>query len=457
MLFTSWLTMLVFSTFKEGTNNKMRTTMMNRLGVMMLSYMMMLMMNSMKMMMLKPGMTMYNSWLSLTMYKLPMMLMMMMMMMGMLMYKCMNERKREESSNYTMLMLGNSMGLMLLPLANDLLTLYMMMELQSYSLYLLTGMDNKSYNASRASMLYFLMGGVASAMMLLSMYFMYNLTGTTNLSDIYMFNNYKNTYPYFDMLLMALFFKMGLAPLHRWSMAVYNYTPTYMTAYMSMVAKLSMISWMFYYSYLFNNYIFMMFYYMSLFMGSYKPLLQMNMKTMLGYSGMLNFGYLLLTMMTLDSSFYMFMMQYTMTHLLMFMIMLSSSNYMMNPMSKWSPLMYMNQLNLPNYTLSMCMVMGMLSLMGMPPLPGFYAKFNMLMSALEDNYILESLMLMICSVLATYYYANLMKMLMRSKTMSHTYNMNLSLAYLMATLTVMLMSFNMYLPYMSEGMYLMMI
>nr|QMJ95769.1 Nad2 [Metschnikowia arizonensis] len=457
MLFTSWLTMLVFSTFKEGTNNKMRTTMMNRLGVMMLSYMMMLMMNSMKMMMLKPGMTMYNSWLSLTMYKLPMMLMMMMMMMGMLMYKCMNERKREESSNYTMLMLGNSMGLMLLPLANDLLTLYMMMELQSYSLYLLTGMDNKSYNASRASMLYFLMGGVASAMMLLSMYFMYNLTGTTNLSDIYMFNNYKNTYPYFDMLLMALFFKMGLAPLHRWSMAVYNYTPTYMTAYMSMVAKLSMISWMFYYSYLFNNYIFMMFYYMSLFMGSYKPLLQMNMKTMLGYSGMLNFGYLLLTMMTLDSSFYMFMMQYTMTHLLMFMIMLSSSNYMMNPMSKWSPLMYMNQLNLPNYTLSMCMVMGMLSLMGMPPLPGFYAKLNMLMSALEDNYILESLMLMICSVLATYYYANLMKMLMRSKTMSHTYNMNLSLAYLMATLTVMLMSFNMYLPYMSEGMYLMMI
>jgi NADH-ubiquinone oxidoreductase chain 2 len=113
-------------------------------------------------------------------------------------------------------------GLLLLPLVNDLITLYIIIELQSYSLYLLTGLHNRSYNASRAGMLYFLMGGIASTIILISSYYIYLNNGTTNLSDIYILNNiidnsssYNNNYDYFDILIIALLFKMGLAPLHR--------------------------------------------------------------------------------------------------------------------------------------------------------------------------------------------------------------------------------------------------
>uniref|UniRef100_A0A7D7PZ16 NADH-ubiquinone oxidoreductase chain 2 n=1 Tax=[Candida] ipomoeae TaxID=1807681 RepID=A0A7D7PZ16_9ASCO len=480
MLFSSFLTLLVFSTFTSSTVNKTdsdnmmsysskigHSILLNRLGMLVLSFVLMLFMNSMNMMTLMPGFTLFNSWFNLTSYNLPLMILMMLLMMGLLIYNTNLSSKNNESTLLSpyliLLILANSIGLLLFPLVNDLLALYMIIELQSYSLYLLTGLHNRSYNASRASLLYFLMGGVASAIILLATYFIYSLTGSTNLSDMSMFyslSSNNNAYTYFDMLLIALLFKMGLAPLHRWSIAVYNYAPTYMTAYISIVAKMSMSSWMFANVMFFNYNVFIMFFYLSLFMGSYKPLYQMNMKTMLAYSGLLNFGYIMLSIMTFDISFYMYMMQYTLTHMMLFLSMLAASQYMSKPMSMWSPLMYMHQLKLPNLTLAMCMMLALFSLMGMPPLPGFYAKLYMLMSALQDNYMLESLMLMVCSVMATYYYANMMKVLMTSRTMKENMshgnnNMNLSLAYVMATATMLLMSFFMFLPFISEGLYLM--
>nr|YP_009919725.1 Nad2 [Metschnikowia drakensbergensis]QMQ98322.1 Nad2 [Metschnikowia drakensbergensis] len=469
MLFSSFLTLLVFSTFTNTSDNKTdskykQLMLLNRLGVLVFIFVLIMFIETINIITLMPGYTLFNNWFSYTSYNMPLMILMLLLIMGLLIYNTNMTIKNKESmllSPYFMiLMIANSIGTTLFPLVNDLLALYIIIELQSYSLYLLTGLHNRSYNASRASLLYFLMGGVASAIILIATYFIYSLTGSTNLSDMSLFyslssNNTIYTFSYFDMLLMALFFKMGLAPLHRWSMAVYNYAPTYMTAYMSIVAKMSMSSWMYSNMNLFNNSMFMMFFYLSLFMGCYKPLFQINLKTMLAYSGLLNFGYILLSIMTFDISFYMYMMQYTLTHVMLFLCMLGSSEYMSKPMSKWSPLMYMHQLKLPNLSMAICMILCLFSLMGMPPLPGFYGKLYMLMSGLEDNYVLESMMLMMCSVMATYYYANMMKVLMTSKTMEGENNMNMTLAYVMATGTMLLISFFMFLPYMSEGLYLM--
>jgi NADH-ubiquinone oxidoreductase chain 2 len=103
-------------------------------------------------------------------------------------------------------------------MVNDLLALYIVVELQSYSLYLLTGVNNRSYNASRAGLLYFLMGGIASTIILVSSYYLYAYTGSTNLSDINLISNMdssSNIKDYSNILLIALLFKMGLAPFHR--------------------------------------------------------------------------------------------------------------------------------------------------------------------------------------------------------------------------------------------------
>ena len=100
------------------------------------------------------------------------------------------------------------------------------------------------------------------------------------------------------ILVIALLFKMGLAPLHRWSIAVYNYAPTYITAYISIVAKISIASWIYVKANLFNHHILILFFYISLFIAAYKPLYQVNIKTILAYSGILNFGYVLLTIIS---------------------------------------------------------------------------------------------------------------------------------------------------------------
>lgn len=103
----------------------------------------------------------------------------------------------------------------MLPLSNDLISTYIIIELQSYSLYILCGLYNKSYNSTRAGMLYFLTGGAASTIILLGIHDIYALTGTTNIPEINVFFEYYDQDEDTSLLLFALLFKMGMAPFHQ--------------------------------------------------------------------------------------------------------------------------------------------------------------------------------------------------------------------------------------------------
>lgn len=462
MLLTSNLIFLVYSTLSKSI-------IINRLGTITLIFTFILYLNSINIIGLTPGITLYNNWFKLTSYNLPLSYLIFIIVIVLLIYNTSNVRYNNKSNYYILLVIANMIGLILLPLVNDLITLYIIIELQSYSLYLLTGLHNKSYNASRASLLYFIMGGIASVIILMGSYYVYNITGTTNITDINMIsdilnnNSTNNSYinisikDYFDIIIIALLFKMGLAPLHRWSISVYNYAPTYITAYISIVAKISIGSWIYLNANLFNNYIFILFFYVSLLIGSYKPLYQINIKTILAYSGILNFGYVLLTIMTYDISFYVYIIQYVLTHIILFLGILSAGEYIDKPVTKWSPLLYIHQLKLPNLTLAFILILAFFSLIGIPPLPGFYAKLYILTGAMQDNYVLEVLLLIICSVLATYYYSNIIKVLMTSSNdnkILEVNNINPSIAYILSVSLILLLTFFIYLPYLLEGLYI---
>lgn len=94
------------------------------------------------------------------------------------------------------------------------------------------------------------------------------------------------------------------------------------------------------------------------------------------------------------------------------------------------------------------------SLIGIPPLPGFYAKLFVLSAALQDNYVLETCAIVVCSVVATYYYANIIKVLFNSSTQKITNFVNPSLAFSIASATSLLFSFFIFIPSLSEGLYL---
>lgn len=481
MLFTAFLIILVFSTFTNGQYNiaqekndnseknisitfnnqgKYNNIYLNRIAIISIIYSLYIYITSMDMIAITPGITLYNNLFILTPYNLPLSILIFVLIIALSIYITATHRYDNKSPYYFVILLTNIIGLLLFPLVNDLIVLYVVIELQSYSLYLLTGLHSRSYNASRASLLYFIMGGVASTIILLASYFIYALTGTTNLSDISIIYTYNNAYDYFDIMLIALLFKMGMAPLHRWSIAVYNYAPTYITAYISVVAKISIASWIFANVNLFHHNVLIIFFYISLIIAAYKPLFQVNIKTILAYSGILNFGYILLTIITFDYAFYIYIIQYVLTHLILFLGILAAGQYINTPISNWSPLIFIHQLKLPNLTLAICLILALFSLIGIPPLPGFYAKLYILAAAIQDNYLLESCTLVVCSVFATYYYANIIKVLITSKTNIIKNNtntiqyINSSLAFTIATSTSLLISFFVFLPSMLEGLYL---
>ena len=449
MLISAFLMFLVYSTLNPSI------IILNRLGTLTIIFTLILFSSSINLVGITPGITLYNNWISLTPYNLPIMYVILVFSILFMIYSCTNHRYDLKSPYLLVLILVNIIGLLLFPLVNDIIALYIIVELQSYSLYLITGFHNKSYNASRASLLYFFMGSIASAIILLSGYFIYSYTGTTNLSDIYIINNYTNNYNYFDILLIALLFKMGMAPLHRWSISVYNYTPTYITLYISIVAKLSIISFIFTNASLFHHHILILFFYISLIIGAYKPLFQINIKNILAYSGILNFSYLLLTIIDYDVSFYIYIIQYTLTHVVLFFSILAASQYINKPFSIWSPLIFINQLRLPNISLAFCFIIALFSLIGIPPLPGFYAKYYILSAAIQDNYILEVCLIVIFSVIATYYYANIIKILIKSYNNVKSVNfVNPSIAYILSSSTILLITFFLFIPSLSEGLYL---
>lgn len=455
MLFTSISIFLVLSTYICSKNNS--NIIYNRLGIISLFYVLYIFINSIDIISISNGINLYNNNILVKLINIPMIVLILMFIIIWLVYSGIKNELSLLNGNLYILIITNTLSLIYLPLINDIIMLYVIIELQSYTLYIISGIYNKSYNSTKASILYFITGGIASTLILISIYILYKETGTMNINEIDIINEYKSVTDY--MLTIGLLFKMGMAPLHRWSISVYNYTPTYITTYISIVAKLSITTLLLSNYWLINISILLIFIYISLLIGSYKPLYQINIKVILAYSGILNFGYILLSVISYDISYYIFIIQYLLTHITMFMILLLSGS-LVSPVSKWSPLLYLSQFNISNKYLLISLIICLFSLIGLPPTPGFYGKLYLIESLLLDNYILEVLLLIIASVISTYFYANIIRISLlninsypeiRGYRDVVKINLNSSLSWVISILVILIICFYIYLPYIIEG------
>lgn len=453
MLFVSFLILLVYSSFS------INYIYLNRLTVLVIIYSLFLFINSINVVALTPGITLHNNWFNLSARHIPLIVLIYLIVIFILIYTTTRSRHSLDTSNFSLIVLANLIGLLMLPLSNDLISTYIIIELQSYSLYILCGLYNKSYNSTRAGMLYFLTGGAASTIILLGIHDIYALTGTTNIPEINVFFEYYDQDEDTSLLLFALLFKMGMAPFHQWSISVYNYTPTYITAYVSIVAKISIISFIYINYSLFDNHILTIIFYVSIIVAAIKPLYQTNIKTILAFSGLLNFGYLLLTVSVMDLAFYIYLIQYSLTHVVLFICLLAMGESENHPVNSWSPVIYLEQLKNKNKTLIFIMVIAVFSLIGIPPLPGFYGKYYILMSLIKENYIFETIIIIICSVISTYYYVNIIRVMITpvAQAQSSDQCMNPSIAFILAILFTGLISFSLFLPLFLEWFYLLII
>jgi len=150
-----------------------------------------------------------------------------------------------EVKEYSFLLLYTVLGGSLLISSQNLISLYLSLELQSFTLYILSTSQIRSFKGTSGGLKYFLLGGLSSGFILLGCSLLYAYTGTLNLEHIFMIYSDSLTNYFIDPCLLILFagllFKVSAAPFHNWAPDVYSDVPTYSTTWLIIIAKLSIL------------------------------------------------------------------------------------------------------------------------------------------------------------------------------------------------------------------------
>ena len=152
-------------------------------------------------------------------------------------------RERLEAPEYVALMMLSATGMMVMASANDLIAVFLALEILSIALYVLSAFDRKRLTSQEAGLKYFLLGAFSSAVFLYGVALVYGATGTTSLTGIAKFlastTLLDNGVLFVGMalLLVGLGFKVAAAPFHMWTPDVYQGAPTPVTAFMAGATK----------------------------------------------------------------------------------------------------------------------------------------------------------------------------------------------------------------------------
>lgn len=353
---------------------------------------------------------------------------------------------------YALIVIFTVSGATLLISSGDLGSIYLCIELQSFSLYIISSLHRNSESATGSALTYFLLGGLSSCFILLGIALIYANSGLTNLDGLYTIisdsekyayysNWYNHTYFFYSLLLISvgLLFKIAAAPFHWWSPDVYDGVPTIVTTFIAILGKIAILilflelvhytSSLFYSTTQFYSWTtsLSMSCFFSLLIGTILGLSQARIKRLLAYSTISHVGFILLALIvhTLDSyqAFLFYIIQYILTNLNAFMIIIAmgfnlylyyTNTAEFNNLSEKnnSPIQLINQLKgyfMINPSLSLCLVITMFSFIGLPPLVGFFGKLMVLTTALDNGKILLVLVAVLSSVIGAVYYLNVIK------------------------------------------------
>lgn len=353
---------------------------------------------------------------------------------------------------YALIIIFVISGATLLLASADLGSIYLCIELQSFSLYIISSMHRNSESSTGSALTYFLLGGLSSCFILLGIALIYANSGLTNLDGIYSIISdsekyayfsswYMHSYIFYSLLLISVgfLFKIAAAPFHWWSPDVYDGVPTLVTTFIAILGKIAILILLLelvqYTSSLLHSTV--QFYswtttlsiscFFSLIIGTILGLTQTRIKRLLAYSTISHVGFMLLALIvhSLESyqAFLFYIIQYILTNLNAFIIILAMgfnlylyytniSEFNNLAEKNNSPIQLISQLKgyyTINPVLALCLVVTMFSFVGLPPLVGFFAKQMVLTTALDNDKIVLVLVAILTSVIGAVYYLNVIK------------------------------------------------
>ena len=317
---------------------------------------------------------------------------------------------------YPVLVLFAVLGMMLMVSANDLISLYLGLELQSLSLYVIAAFRRDALRSSEAGLKYFILGSLSSGMLLYGCSFIYGITGTTLFpeiaSSIQSSEGVRLELIFGLVFLLAGFaFKISAVPFHMWTPDVYEGSPTPVTAFFAAAPKiaamaiLTRVTMQAFPSALSEwQQIIIFLSIMSMMLGAFAAIGQTNIKRLIAYSSIGHMGYALVGLAAANPEGVKAILIYLAIYMVMTLgafaciLSMKRSDGMVEDIHDLS--------GLARNSLPMAFFLAMLlfSLAGIPPLAGFIAKFFIFSAAVKAGLFPLAILGVLSSVVAAYYY-----------------------------------------------------
>ena len=331
------------------------------------------------------------------------------------------------SAEFLALLMIATAGGMVLVSAGDFLVFYLGLELQALSLYLLAAINRGSKKSAEAGMKYFILGCLASGLLLFGISLIYGFSGTINfdtLNNLYHgFQTEKNSIPIavmfgFILVITAMFFKVSAAPFHMWTPDVYEGSATAVTTFFATVVKfittmaLLRLSTTLLLGWEGIGKLFASIALLSIVIGSFGAIFQKNLKRLLAYSSIGHVGFFLLGLATFGKEAITACVLYMIIYALISVGSFAFLNLMKGENEeKTFAISSLSGLAKTNPTMAFSLSVLMFSTAGIPPLAGFFSKFYIITSAITYGLLPFAIAAIIISVAAAYYYLRIVKVM----------------------------------------------
>jgi NADH-quinone oxidoreductase subunit N len=319
---------------------------------------------------------------------------------------------------YPIIVLISILGMFFMVSSNDLILFYLGLELQSLSLYILAAIDRDNLRSSESGIKYFVLSALSSGLLLYGCSLLYGFTGSTNFEVISDELIKQNTGAVFAMvfILVGLAFKISAVPFHMWTPDVYEGSPTSITSYFAAVPKVAGLAVLIKFMYIpFSNIllewqtIIIFISIASMILGAVAAIGQKNLKRLLAYSSIGHMGYALAGIATGAVSGYKSSIIYITIYVVM-NIGIFSCLYLMKKDGVYKEkISDLSGISKKHPLLAIAFLILLFSLAGIPPLGGFFAKFYVFSSVLEQKMYTLAIIGLLTTVISAFYYLKIIK------------------------------------------------
>jgi NADH-quinone oxidoreductase subunit N len=325
---------------------------------------------------------------------------------------------------YYVLGLCATLGMMIMISAHSLLLIYLGLELLSLSLYAMIAFNRNSKSASESAMKYFVLGAMASGILLYGISIFYGITGTLNINQLAEVVSLKiELYPVpmafaLTFIVVGLAFKLGAVPFHMWLPDVYQGAPTSVTLFIGTAPKIAgfamamrllvdglgdlQVDW---------SQMLIALSILSLAIGNVIAIAQTNFKRMLAYSTISHVGFILLGILSGTANGFASAMFYTITYAITSSVAFGVLLLLNRKGAEAENIADLSGLNDSNPWHAAMLAIAMFSMAGVPPTVGFYAKLSVLQSVVQIDLVWLAVFAVLFSVIGLFYYLRVIKVM----------------------------------------------